>query len=36
VYLDVPVDWEEFAEIVEDAYRVIAPKQLLAQLDAAG
>jgi hypothetical protein len=35
VYLDVEVDWERIAEIVEDAYRMIAPKRLLAQLDAA-
>ena len=33
VYLDVPVDWDEIADIVEDAYRVIAPKTLVAQLD---
>lgn len=33
VYLDVPVDWEEIAEIVEDAYRMVAPKRLLAELD---
>ncbi|WP_330181116.1 MmcQ/YjbR family DNA-binding protein [Nocardia sp. NBC_01503] len=33
VYLDVPVDWSEIAEIVEDAYRLIAPKNLVAQLD---
>ena len=33
VYLDVPVDWAEIAEIVEDAYRMIAPKRLVAQLD---
>jgi hypothetical protein len=32
VYLDVPVDWAEIAEIVEDAYRVIAPKRLVAEL----
>jgi hypothetical protein len=24
VYLDVPVDWDEITEIVEDAYRLIA------------
>lgn len=36
VYLDVPVDWAEIAEIVEDAYRVIAPKRLVAELDARG
>jgi hypothetical protein len=34
VYLDVPVDWDEIAEIVEEAYRVIAPPKLVAQLDA--
>jgi hypothetical protein len=33
VYLDVEVDWDRIAEIVEDAYRVIAPKRLVAQLD---
>jgi len=27
------VDWGEVAGIVEDAYRVVAPKQLLAILD---
>jgi hypothetical protein len=34
VYLDVPVDWAEIAEIVTDAYRAVAPKRLLAQLEA--
>jgi hypothetical protein len=34
VRLDVPVDWDEIAEIVEDAYRMIAPRRLLAVLDA--
>jgi hypothetical protein len=33
VYLDVPVDWAEIAEIVEDAYRMIAPKRLVTGLD---
>ncbi|HEY0449091.1 MmcQ/YjbR family DNA-binding protein [Actinophytocola sp.] len=33
VYLDVPVDWTELAEIVQDAYRTVAPRKLLAQLD---
>jgi hypothetical protein len=32
VWLDVPVDWEEIAELVTDAYRMIAPRRLLAQL----
>lgn len=36
VRLDVPVDWEEVGELVADAYRVIAPKRLVAQLGAAG
>jgi hypothetical protein len=33
VYLDVPVDWDRIAELVEDAYRVVAPKRLAALLD---
>ncbi|MFO7190805.1 MULTISPECIES: MmcQ/YjbR family DNA-binding protein [Thermocrispum] len=33
VYLDVPQDWDEIAEIVRDAYRCVAPEKLLAQLD---
>ncbi len=32
VYLDVPVDWTEIAEVVSDAYREIAPKRLAAQV----
>ncbi|UGT44385.1 MmcQ/YjbR family DNA-binding protein [Nocardia yamanashiensis] len=35
VGLDVAVDWAEIAEIVEDAYRMVAPKTLVAQLDSA-
>jgi hypothetical protein len=35
VYLDVPVDWDEIAEIVEDAYRMVAPKKLVDLLDGA-
>jgi hypothetical protein len=35
VYVDVPVDWDEVREIVTDAYRMVAPKRLLARLDAA-
>lgn len=34
VFLDVPVDWDEIADIVTDAYRVVAPKTLIAKLDA--
>ena len=34
IYLDVPdVDWAEVAAILEDAYRVVAPKRLAAALD---
>lgn len=35
VRLDVPsVDWDEVTMLVEDAYRCVAPKTLVAQLDA--
>ena len=34
VYLDVPVDWPEIAEIVEDAYRAVTPPRLVVELDA--
>ena len=33
VRLDVDVDWDEITEIVEDAYREVAPKTLVRQLD---
>ncbi len=34
VYLDVDgVDWDEITELVEDAYRMVAPRALLARLD---
>jgi len=37
VYLDVPaVDWPQIAELVEDAYRQIAPKSLVARLEESG
>jgi hypothetical protein len=36
VRLDVDIDWDEMAQILEDAYRVIAPKKLIAELDARG
>jgi len=28
-----PVDWDEVAAIVEDAYRLVAPKRLVTRLD---
>lgn len=34
VYLDVPVDWRQVADIVEDAYRTVAGRRALALLDA--
>jgi hypothetical protein len=34
VRLDVDPDWDEVAAIVEDAYRQVAPKKLVAELDA--
>jgi hypothetical protein len=33
VRLDVKPDWDEIAEILHDAYRCVAPKTLVAQLD---
>ncbi|HEY2508948.1 MAG TPA: MmcQ/YjbR family DNA-binding protein [Streptosporangiaceae bacterium] len=33
VRLDVPVDWAEIAEIVQDAYRQVATRRLVAELD---
>ncbi|MGQ0825347.1 MAG: MmcQ/YjbR family DNA-binding protein [Actinomycetota bacterium] len=34
VRLDRAPDWDEIAQIVEDAYRLIAPKKAVAELDA--
>ena len=31
-YLDVPLDWAEIEDLVEDAYRLVAPARLVAQL----
>ncbi len=37
VYLDVPdIDWDELAGLVEQSYRMLAPKRLLAELAAPG
>jgi hypothetical protein len=35
VRLDGSVDWDEIAEVGEDAYRAVAPKRLVAGLDGA-
>ena len=34
IYLDIEVDWDEVAGVVYRAYRHVAPKRLLAKLDA--
>jgi hypothetical protein len=34
VYLDVAVDWDQITDLVTDAYRVVAPKRLVAEMDA--
>ena len=33
VFLDVPLDWDEIAELVTDAHRLVAPKRLVARLE---
>lgn len=33
VYLDVEVDWEAVVEAVDDAYRTVAPRALVEQLE---
>jgi hypothetical protein len=35
VRLDGEIDWDELAAICEDAFRVVAPKKLVAALDGA-
>src|SRR5688572_23666455 len=34
VWLDVEQDWDEVAELIEESYRLIAPRKLVAELDA--
>lgn len=34
IYLDKAVDWPEVDELLQDSYRLIAPKKLIALLDA--
>jgi len=34
VRLDGPVDWDGIEDLVEDAYRTVAPPRLVAELDA--
>jgi predicted DNA-binding protein (MmcQ/YjbR family) len=34
-YLDVEQDWEELADLIEESYRMTAPKKLVAQVEGA-
>jgi len=34
VYLDILVDWDEIGALLVDAYRLVAPHRLVAELDA--
>jgi predicted DNA-binding protein (MmcQ/YjbR family) len=34
IYLDKDVDWPEVRELLSDSYRLVAPKKLIALLDA--
>lgn len=34
VWLDVSIDWDQLADFVTDAYCMVAPKRLIAALDA--
>lgn len=36
VWLDVPVDWDSLEGLIEEAYRMTAPKRVLAAMDQAG
>ena len=32
-WLDIPMDWDEIADLIDESYRMTAPKRLVAQLD---
>jgi hypothetical protein len=36
VFLDVELDWDEIADLIEDSYRMTAPKRLAAMISAEG
>lgn len=36
LWLDAEPDWDDIAEIIEDGYRAVAPRTLVARLDAGG
>jgi predicted DNA-binding protein (MmcQ/YjbR family) len=33
MWLDVAIDWDEVADLIEESYRMTAPKRLVARLD---
>jgi predicted DNA-binding protein (MmcQ/YjbR family) len=33
IWLDIDLDWESVAELVEDSYRMTAPKRLVARIE---
>jgi hypothetical protein len=33
MWLDIPTDWDEVADLADESYRMTAPKRLVAQLD---
>jgi predicted DNA-binding protein (MmcQ/YjbR family) len=33
IWLDEKTDWEQVADLVEESYRVTAPKRLVAQIE---
>ncbi|HEY7910073.1 MAG TPA: MmcQ/YjbR family DNA-binding protein [Thermomicrobiales bacterium] len=33
VWLDIDIDWDEVADLVQESYRLTAPKRLIALLD---
>jgi hypothetical protein len=34
IRLDVPLDWDEVSDLIEEAYRLVAPARLVRELDA--
>ncbi len=36
MWLNVEIDWDEVADLVEESYRMTAPKRLAARLDQNG
>jgi predicted DNA-binding protein (MmcQ/YjbR family) len=36
IFLDGECDWDELADLIDESYRMTAPKRLIARLDSAG